>query len=96
MLHTDNNTPIRNVTMKHRNNSVLSIYPHFRQVKEGAELLSPADQEENLLMAKGGLPARWRLSCKSIVGRENAAGKLKIKAVPQTAWREERQRNRGN
>ncbi|CAM9612160.1 unnamed protein product, partial [Sphacelaria rigidula] len=67
----------------------------FVEVREGEQLLSPADQEENMLMAQGGLPARWRLSCKTIVGRENASGTVKIKAVPQTEWREERQRRRG-
>lgn len=43
-----------------------------------------------MLMAKGGLPARWRLSCKTIVGRENVGGKVRVKAVPQTEWRARR------
>lgn len=60
------------------------------QVQEGAELLSPADQEEKILLAKGGLPARWRLSCKTIVGKDNIKGKVRVKAVPQTEWRDQR------
>lgn len=44
-------------------------------------------------MSKGNLPARWRLSCKTIVGRDNVAGTLRVKAVPQAAWREQIRRN---
>eukprot|EP00752_Nemacystus_decipiens_P004373 g3997.t1 len=62
----------------------------FVEVQQGAELLTPPDQEELMLLAKGNLPVRWRLSCKTIVGRENKAGTVKVKAVPQAEWREQR------
>lgn len=60
------------------------------QVQEGAELLTPPDQEEKMLLSRGNLPVRWRLSCKLIVGKENKAGKVKVKAVPQAEWRSKR------
>lgn len=60
------------------------------QVQEGKDLLSPPDREEQALLVKGGLPARWRLSCKTIVGKDNVPGTVRVKAVPQTEWREER------
>lgn len=60
------------------------------QVQEGNELLSPPDDEELALLAKGNLPPRWRLSCKTIVGKDNTSGAARIKAVPQTEWRAQR------
>ncbi|CAN0204861.1 unnamed protein product [Ascophyllum nodosum] len=62
----------------------------FVEIQEGAELLTPADREEDMLISKGNLPLRWRLSCKTIVGRENVEGTIRVKAVPQTEWREQR------
>ncbi|CAN0355495.1 unnamed protein product, partial [Hapterophycus canaliculatus] len=59
----------------------------FVEVQEGAELLTPPDREELMLLSRGKLPVRWRLSCKLIVGRENKAGAVKVKAVPQAEWR---------
>lgn len=43
-----------------------------------------------LLHCQGKLPVRWRLSCKLIVGKENKAGTVKVKAVPQAEWRSQR------
>ncbi|CAM9701604.1 unnamed protein product [Choristocarpus tenellus] len=60
----------------------------FVEVQQGANLLSPADEEELMLMAQGVLPTRWRLSCKTIVGMNNDSGTVTLKAVPQAEWRE--------
>ncbi|CAM9230721.1 unnamed protein product [Discosporangium mesarthrocarpum] len=66
----------------------------FVEIKDGVGLLSPADEEERLLMSKGNLPARWRLSCKTIVGMDNTPGVVRLKAVPQGEYRDEKRANR--
>ncbi len=43
-----------------------------------------------MLLSRGNLPVRWRLSCKLIVGKENKEGKVRVKAVPQAEWRSKR------
>lgn len=58
-----------------------------KQVQQGADLLTSPDQEELMLLSRGNLPVRWRLSCKVIVGKENKAGTVRLKAVPQAEWR---------
>ncbi|CAN0412615.1 unnamed protein product, partial [Ectocarpus sp. 13 AM-2016] len=40
----------------------------FVEVQQGADLLTSPDQEELMLLSRGNLPVRWRLSCKVIVG----------------------------
>ncbi|CAN0148162.1 unnamed protein product [Pylaiella littoralis] len=62
----------------------------FVEVQEGAELLTPPDREELMLLSRGKLPVRWRLSCKLTVGKENKPGVVKFKAVPQAEWRSQR------
>eukprot|EP00904_Undaria_pinnatifida_P000067 jgi/Undpi1/10060/HiC_scaffold_28.g12514.m1 len=62
----------------------------FVEVLQGAELLSPADREELMVLSQGRLPVRWRLSCRTIVGTENKSGTLRVKAVPQAEWRSQR------
>eukprot|EP00903_Cladosiphon_okamuranus_P015477 g14289.t1 len=59
----------------------------FVEVQEGADLLTSPDREELMLLSRGNLPVRWRLSCKLIVGKENKTGTVKVKAVPQAEWR---------
>ncbi|CAM9369157.1 unnamed protein product [Ectocarpus sp. 12 AP-2014] len=59
----------------------------FVDVQQGADLLTSPDQEELMLLSRGNLPVRWRLSCKVIVGKENKAGTVRLKAVPQAEWR---------
>jgi len=49
-------------------------------VLEGKELLSPPDRVEAMVLEKR--PARYRLSCRTIVGVTNQPGKVVLKSMP--------------
>ncbi|KAG5192761.1 hypothetical protein JKP88DRAFT_269265 [Tribonema minus] len=63
----------------------------FVEVQEGAELLSPPDGLENMVMRN--LPRRWRLSCRTVVGGKNEAGQVRLRSIPQSAYVAERKRD---
>jgi ferredoxin len=56
-------------------------------VQEGAELLSPQNELENLITT--GRPTSWRASCRAILGPDNQPGKIRILTSPQTGHDDE-------
>jgi ferredoxin len=63
----------------------------FVEVKQGAQLLSPPDSLERMVMRS--LPARWRLSCRTVVGGNNEPGSVVLRSIPQSAYVAEKRRN---
>jgi ferredoxin len=63
----------------------------FVQVKEGAEFLTSPDGIEQMALRK--YPARWRLSCRTVVGKDNEKdAKVTFRAVPTSALKAEAKR----
>lgn len=56
-------------------------------VASGAELLSPPDGTERLLLEKR--PVSWRAACRVVVGADNVAGDLAVRLSPQSRWPDE-------
>jgi ferredoxin len=52
------------------------------QVLEGKEFLNKPDPLEASMLKKWGV-VNWRLSCRCVVGPDNAPGAIKFKVTPQ-------------
>ncbi|CAB9504234.1 2Fe-2S iron-sulfur cluster binding domain [Seminavis robusta] len=56
-------------------------------VNKGADLLSPMDNTEKLIMQ--GRPLSWRASCRTVVGGNNQPGTIMLSTQPQSRFEDE-------
>jgi len=57
------------------------------EIKSGEELLNPKDNAE--MMITKGRPLKWRAACRTIIGADNQAGRLRVVTKPQSAFKDE-------